>query len=555
MPTLMLLKTKDNTAVHLRHAHYWLLPLGGLLLSLAFPNDLLHGRLGDHPPFLLAWLALLPLLWGVLALPARQARLGVWLYGLVFYLGTLSWMRLFGVVPWLLLAGYMSLTPLLALLLTQRMPRRRWLIPLGFALAWSGLEWLRGQGFLGFPWSEVGASQVDGATAQIAALGGVPLLSFLLLWLTGTLLQQLLDRKFSRALTGVALGVFLLCMVVGAWQTHAAWVRWRRQPATLHLALIQPDTLRGLSPEDLLPPETPEQQATWERKRQQRQEVLLDLSSQADAAFRRQGLTDHDLRLMIWPETAQPEPPGDLSTMEFSMRTQSHLLIGAPAWDYDEHTQSLFPRNSAYLLAPGGTILARYDKMHLVPFGEFVPLRSFVQKYFIVRPTDIRPGAIRKIMPFGTHRLGVGICFESTFSAVSREYARLGAQVLVIITNDAWFHQTLVVRQHLNHARFRAIETGLPVARTAATGISAFVAPDGRLLEEIPTYTAGMRARSLPPGIPGTCFTLCGWLFAPAALLAALLLALLGFLQGRKGAEGNSTAQRHQDTAGNEISG
>lgn len=528
------LKTEHTPVASRRYIHLWLLPLGGVLLSLAYPNELLHGKLGEHPSFLLAWLALLPLLWGVLALPARQARLGAWLYGLLFYLGTLTWMRLFGVVPWLLLAGYLSLTPWLAVCLAQCMPHRRWLKPLGFALAWSGLEWLRGQTIFGFPWSEVGASQVDGVTAHIAALGGVPLLSFLLLWVAGVVMQQVIERRYSRAMSAVACGVLLLCLVAGAWQSHAALVRWQRQPPALHLALIQPNSLRGLSPEDLLPPETPEQQALWEFKQQQRLDTLLDLSAQADTAFRRQGLTDYDPRLIIWPETALPEPPAARSMMEFSARTRSHLLVGAPAWDYDAHTQTFCPRNAAYLLGPGCQMLARYDKMHLVPFGEFVPLRDFVQKYFIVRPNDIRPGTTRNTLPFGMHRLGVNICFESTFSDVSRQYARLGAQVLVIITNDAWFHQTSAVRQHLNHARFRAIESGLPVARVAATGISAFIAPDGRLLEEIPTYTAGMRARSLPPGTAGTCYSHFGWLFAPGALLAALLLALLGaFTRGR----------------------
>ncbi len=271
-------KTEDTSAVHQRYTLFWLLPLGGVLLSLAFPNELIPGRLGDHPPFLLGWLALLPLCWGMLALPARRALLGVWLYGLAFYAGTLSWMRLFGLVPWLLLAGYLSLTPLLALWLYQRMPLPRRLLPLGFALAWSGLEWLRGQGIVGFPWSEVGASQVEGLTAHIAALGGVPLLSFLLLWVTGTLMQQLLDRHWSRTMTTAALGALLLCLLAGEWQAHAAWARWRRQAPTLHLALIQPDSMRGLSPEDLLPPATPAQQILWEQKRRQRLATLIEIS-------------------------------------------------------------------------------------------------------------------------------------------------------------------------------------------------------------------------------------------------------------------------------------
>ena len=164
--------------------------------------------------------------------------------------------------------------------------------------------------------------------------------------------------------------------------------------------------------------------------------------------------------------------------------------------------------------------------MHLVPFGEFVPLRPLVEKYFTVRPEDIQPGAQRKALQYGTHRLGIGICFESTFPAISRDYTQQDVQALVFITNDAWFHQTSAVRQHLNHARFRAIEAGLPVARTAGTGISAFIAPDGRLLTEIPTYTAGMRARAIPPGIGGTLYTQFGWLFGPIALFVCLLLVL-----------------------------
>ena len=270
----------------------------------------------------MAWLALLPLLWAVLALPARQARRGVWLYGLVFALGTFIWMRLFGMVPWLLLAGYLSLTPWLALRLTQCMPQRRWLIPLGFALAWCGLEWLRGLGLFGLPWAEVGASQVDGFTAHIAAVGGLPLLTFLMLWVTGTLLQQLLDRQWSPALTAIVLTVLLLCIGAGEWQVHATRARWLRQPATLHLALIQPDSLRGLSPEDLKPPATAEEQAQWELKRRQRLEALLTLSTQAADALHRQPGTGTDDCLLIWPET---------SLLSRRMTRPSGSLPGAPA--------------------------------------------------------------------------------------------------------------------------------------------------------------------------------------------------------------------------------
>jgi len=515
--------------------YYWLMPLGGLLLALSFPNDIIPGPLGDRPPAWLAWLALLPLMWGVLTLPAKAARRGAWLYAAAFYLGTLSWMRLFGVVPWVLLAGYLSLTPWLALHLAQRMPERRWLLPLGFALAWSGLEWLRGQGLFGFHWSEVGASQVDGFSAHLAAIGGVPLLSFLLLWVTGTVMWQMVDRPPSRRVLVIALTVLVICLCAGEWQTHATQARWQRQPATLHLSLVQPNSLRGLTPEDLLVPNTPEEIERWERKVQARVDALTTLSYQAAAARHREAQTDHEPHLLIWPESALPDPPlqhFEISTLGW--RTGSEILVGAPCLDYLPNGNEECLRNAAYLMSPGGGILARYDKMHLVPFGEFVPLRSFVSKYYIVRPDDIRPGEKRATIPLGSHRVGVAICFESTFPSIAREYARLGAQALVIITNDAWFHQTCAVRQHLNHARFRAIETGLPVARVAGTGISAFIAPDGRLLDAIPTYTAGTRTRSIPPGVPGTVYSRIGWLFGPFCLGMSLVLAILGIILRRR---------------------
>lgn len=535
-------RMKEQSPTRL-HQHYVLLMLlGGLFLSLAFPNEIIPGRLGDRPPALLAWLALLPVMWAVQSLSARQARRAVWLFGLAFYLGTLTWVRLFGYLPWVLLAGYLSLTPWLALLLTQRMPQQKWVAPLGFALAWTGLEWLRGCGLFGFPWSEVGASQVEGFTAHLAGIGGIPLISFLLLWSSGVAMQWLRDRRPPRAQVAAVLTVALLCLLAAEWQTHGIMAHWQRQPRTLHLSVVQPNSLRGLNPEDLIPPRNIEEEARWAQKRRDRLNALLALSYQAAATERTTQITDAEPRLIIWPESALPDPPTDWEISTLTLRTGNVLLIGAPFMDYDQVAKNFFLRNSAYYLGPGGVLMGHYDKMHLVPFGEFVPLRQFVSKYYTVRPNDIIPGLQRQTLPLGTHRMGVAICFESTFPDIAREYVRQQAHVLIVITNDAWFHQTNAVRQHLNHARFRAIETGLPVARAAGTGISAFIAPDGRLLAAIPTYTAGMRTMSLPPGTPGTLFSKVGWLFGPGCLLAGLALAIMGMLLRRKSLSANTTS-------------
>jgi len=187
--------------------------------------------------------------------------------------------------------------------------------------------------------------------------------------------------------------------------------------------------------------------------------------------------------------------------------------------------------NTGFLFNPMGRIVERYDKIHLVPFGEFVPFRPLVAKYYTVRNYDLIPGAARKTLRETGVPLGVGICFESTFPAFSRQYARQGAGLLVFITNDAWFHLTAAGRQPFNHARFRALETGLPVARSASTGISGFIAPDGRILAEIPTNREGTRTRDLPAGVPGTLNTAAGWLFGPACFILTLALGVMGIIR------------------------
>jgi apolipoprotein N-acyltransferase len=192
--------------------------------------------------------------------------------------------------------------------------------------------------------------------------------------------------------------------------------------------------------------------------------------------------------------------------------------------------------------------MGRYDKIHLVPFGEFVPFRPLVnalRKIGLVpdvRDDDLQRGNGWHPLQFGAHRLGVGICFESTFASIARAYAAQGANYLIYITNDAWFQQTAAVRQHFNHARFRALETGLPVVRVASTGISGFIAPDGRILAEIPTYVAGTCRMDIPEGTPGTVYTRGGWLFAPLCLLAALLLAAWGVIIRRRASSRNRTS-------------
>lgn len=530
MPVTLPVKTIARTWTRVPYAAHWLLLLAGVLVALGFPNDVLPGRAGDHPVWLLSWAGTLLLLGAVWTLEGKAQRLGTWLFAGVWYLITLSWMRLFGVIPWVLLALYLSLTPLVTMLVVQRcVPHLpRWALPLAVAVLWTALEWLRGQGMFGLAWAELGASQIDGPLAPLAGIGGVPLLTFVMLWTSGTLVMALRDRTQPRRVLVTALGVVLALAAVGQWQTSGALARWHNNRQHLDMTLVQPSSLIGLSPETLTHPVTPEE---FERRMQRLVTLSLQATPPEDTAaraLRRFGrIRPQAATLMIWPESALPDIPSDPRLLDLCRRTQSALLVGAPSY-------RLLPdgeyrvRNSAYLLGVNGIEQARYDKIRLVPFGEFVPCRPFVARYFPVRRYDLQPGTAWRTITYEQQRIGMGICFESTVTAIARRYADQQAHYLIYITNDAWFHRTAALRQHLNHARFRALETGLPVARAASTGISSFIAPDGRPFNEIGVNRKASTRTVLHAGVPGTLYTRGGWCFGPTCLAGAvLLLALL----------------------------
>ncbi|OPZ87432.1 MAG: Apolipoprotein N-acyltransferase [bacterium ADurb.Bin429] len=499
-----------------------LMTLGGLVLALGFPNDLLPGALGDRPYPLVAWFALLPLCWGIQALPDKSARWGVWLFSLVFALIHLYWVHLFGILPWLLLALAVSVFPLLAYLFSRWMPWGTTGQVIGFALAFAGLEWLRGLGAFGFPWGEVGMSQVEGSLSCIAAIGGLPLLTVLMLLVVGAVVLRLRDAGAKRLLR-VTAALLFACFLAGWWQTYLALSRQARagENRALTITLVQPSVLRGLTAEDL---ERPRTLADWQLEQQRRLAILTPLSQSST-------LTEADRpRLIVWPESAvplPPYPPYNREMQTLAWETNSYLLVGAPGYT--------LPRNAAYLLGPTGAVEDEYDKVHLVPFGEYVPfVRSLIDRFYSIRRTDVVPGDGYRLLRVDGNPLGVGICFESTFSGIARVYGKQGARHLIYLTNDAWFHRTAAVRQHFNQARFRAIETGLPVARCASTGISGFIAPDGRVVQELPVYTRGALTHRVYDGVPGTVYTAWGWLVGPLCLLATIIMLLRGVLTRRK---------------------
>ena len=246
---------------------------------------------------------------------------------------------------------------------------------------------------------------------------------------------------------------------------------------------------------------------------------------------------------MIWPETATPfyfegvDVPYPALTdglRRFVRSIGTPLLTGSPTYEKRDNRHLL--KNSAFLLDGDGMTKAVYHKVHLVPFGEYVPLKSsllfFMEK--IVQPVgDFQPGSEYTVMkvrlPTGDDvAIGTVICYEIIFPDLVRRFVNGGATVITTITNDAWFGRTGAPYQHFSMAVLRAVENRVPVVRAANTGISGFIDKNGRILDSSDIFTEAVLSRSLAPGVSKTFYTRFGdvfsWLCIGGTFLAVLPL-------------------------------
>ena len=511
-----------------RFTHLLLLPvLSGTLLVLSFPQYDLD---------FLAWIALVPLLLAIREKPWKTAFGQGWLAGLVFFVGTLSWvihaMHQYGKLPFpvsflvmLLLAGYCALfVALFAAILVALTDTQGVLRPWTAAALWVTLEWLRGHLLSGFPWALLGYSQYHALSViQIADVTGVYGVSFLLV-LVNALAARLIAVIVSRVglsatpvpvpWISVPLAATLVAFVVdyGYWRLDP-----RNNPANEHSLRI------GLV------------------------QANVDQAQKWDVAFRRETidrykkLTNQVVRevdLVVWPEAAAPfffdvetDYRGEL--LRFVQERGVPLLFGAPA--VDRRTDGgLRLLNSAYLVSGGGAVLDRYDKVHLVPFGEYVPLKSifFFLDKLVVGIGDFVPGSGPRVMSGPSGHLGLVICFEVIFPDLVRQFVDRGADYMVTITNDAWFGRTSAPYQHFAMVVFRAVENRVPFARAANSGISGFIDAEGHILRTTELFVEGALNGEVRIGGPRTIYTAYGDLFAYGCAILTLFVAARMWRQG-----------------------
>ena len=470
-----------------------------VLFSAAFVTALAFPRTDWS---LTPWVALAPLLAVATMRAPRTAFLWGWASGTLFFVVLLRWLQytfqVYSAIPWPLVYGPVFLLAAICGAWTGGVTwvvswlTRRRSAALALALApflWVAAEWLRGHLFGGFPWGTLGYSQyLRLRVIQIAELSGVHGVSFVLLAVNAAVAGCVVLRR-RHALVGVAAAAVLVAatLVFGT-------VRLGEAPASraIRVAIIQPSI---------------EQPIKWE-PRHTRETLGIYF-----ALLRR--VAEQHPDLVVWPETAAPTIlRRDPALVERFRAAAAELGVPMLLGSVDAVGNPPRFRNTAFLITETG-IVGRYDKIHLVPFGEFVPLSGvlgFVRGWaeFIA---EMEAGSRAVVFNAPPAPFGVVICYEGIFPDLFREFVRDGALLMVNMTNDAWFGRTSGPEQHLSMYPFRAVEHRVSVVRAANTGVSAFIAPNGMIVRRLHLFERGVMTESVPLGGRRTLFTRIGdWL-------------------------------------------
>jgi len=526
----------------------WLALGTGILLFLSFP-----GTVGLWP---IAWVALVPLLLAVRNVrPAAAARLGL-LTGMVHYVSLLYWIVIvlgkYGHLPlWvslpalLLLALYMSLYLALFCAIISRVWKQREILVVWVApLLWVGLDFVRSFLFSGFPWQDLGYSQYRallliqtadltghyGITFHIVLVNSVTAL-LLVLWIANRSAahgaQPVLTLRLRRALLYAILPA--LCMILGVMGYNVLRYRQVAQAIagspTMKIAVVQGNI---------------EQDQKWSPSmRLETIDIYTRLSEQALA--RKNGPPV----LLVWPETALPFLISDNPYYHRLQNTliakqKIWLLAGAPFYKEIadkkmQQAEKVESYNSAYLFTDQGEIGGRYDKQHLVPFGEYVPFSDYIDLPgpLVENIGNFSRGTPGKPLSCEGAAIGVLICFESIFPELARDWTAGGANLLVNITNDAWFGRSSAPWQLLSMSVFRAVENRRSLARSANTGVSAIVDPLGRITAASPLFQPFFLVADVPLLQGKSVFVNFGYHFGLLCFLGTIFFMVL-FRNGKR---------------------
>jgi len=513
----------------------------------------------------LVWVALVPLFFAIKNSSLRNAFIFGFLTGLFAYLGLLYWIvttitaagesLILGVLCLLLLSAclalYFGLFSLAFVFLSNLSPppAKTWRAGITYhlspAFTWVSLEYLRSHLFTGFPWALLGYSQWNFLPIiQISELTGVYGVSFLVALVNITIFQVLTIKNLKLKIKNLILTtiIFSVCLAYGLFRLSTYL------PAEASAKAGQPINLSTPFKVVLLQGNI-DQYKKWSKEYEEEiMNTYENLIHQTISPFHH--FTNPPIHqstispsLIIWPESAIPgyllyEPHLYQWVRNLIHQTACYHLIGSV------HLRENKLYNSVFLFSPQGRLLAEYDKIHLVPFGEAIPLKGSLSRYIKVLNELGDFSSSNKFTVFTIHlstyppihsvTFATNICFEAIFPHLVCKFVKNGAEIIVNLTNDAWFLKTSAPYQHFTMNVFRAIENRKYVVRCANTGISAFIDPYGRIIKQTPIFTALTLSEEIYGLKKKTFYTRFGDLFAQVCLLIVIVTVVASFMRRAK---------------------
>jgi apolipoprotein N-acyltransferase len=494
--------------------------ISGLALAAAFP------KLDFN---LLAWVAFVPLLYAAEGeRPGQVFRYG-WIQGFACYIASLYWVVItlhsfagvriaLAVLPLVLLAAVLAIFTGVALwAAVYSAGKLRIPIAVTLPIAWTAVEWIRTYYPIGFPWNLLGyAAYRNLQLIQFAEFTGVYGVSALIIFFNAVT-YIVLFRVYSRRVETLSLGAQTVLMAAVLVFGSVRLNQIAKAPATgsIKVAMVQGDIPQSVK---------------WDPN-------FLG-SSFATYVEQTRMAAKLGAELIVWPEAAaafffQPEDryPAAFAEdavyrrklLQLAADTGVPILFGAPSFGVEDGWVGFY--NRAYLVMGGNGVTGWYDKIQLVPFGEYVPARRLLG-YFVNRIIagfgDLFPGRVQTIFEVKSARLAVLICYESIFPDLSRRAIKSGGEILINITNDAWYGKSSAQYQLLAMAVMRSVETKVPMVRVANTGISAVIEPSGRITARTPLFERGTEVEQVAWRPERTVYTVVGDLFAEICVLLTL---------------------------------
>ena len=492
-----------------------------LLLIFSFP---------DFELYPLAWIALVPLLVVIARRPSPvSAFILGWATGSAFFYATCYWLTYsmihYGGLPtplaYLLLipaAVFIGIFPgIFACLVAIAIRQWGYMALLLAPVFWTALEWTR-LGVTGQLWNALGYSQAyHSSLIQAATWGGVYAVSFLIVAINSIIALLVTRRNRLTIATSLLIALAVVIVMSGSPNSHEGFVPYS---VGVKVVAVQPNV-----------PMKPIKSV------EETKELLERHLSLSTNALKSLG-DDPGPRIVIWPESPMNFTYGSDRTFQelvanFTRQHRTSLLINSL-----ERAPADGAYNSALLINEEGRLISQYDKIRLMPFGEYVPLPQWLPGASLITGIvgEFTPGDKYTLMPFADRRAGVFICIEAAYPWIARRMTSDGAGVLINISNDGYLGPTAVMRQHLANAIFRAVENGRPVLRVTNSGLSAWINEKGRINDLTEPFQTDVRVWSNHPNSTrDTFYTRHGDLFVHICTAITLVLLIAILFSSRRG--------------------